>query len=496
MEDINMGLFKKAPCDEAICILKHVEDRLNGNKVEPINVDYPIHKEVYKTFDKLLTSEEKMAVNSKKMINIVSALSNFDVQMTHSAYELNQFAKNMSSISESNLAVVEEITANMAEVNDTISNTSNTMNQLYEASRLLVDKNDESIAQLSEVNVLKENVTKDASIMSEQIKQLVEMAVKVTEIVNGVEAIAEQTNLLALNASIEAARAGEFGRGFSVVADEIRKLADNTKTSLNDMRIFVNNIHQAANDGQESMNNTMKSTNDMNSKLDSISNTIKENVSMLKTTIQDVTIITGAVEDIKEATNQINQAMDISAQDSEKLNEMTKTIHSDASENVERAKQISKIDEDLSDSIRDMLLALNGGKNSITNKELIENLLKAKDAHGNWMKNLKLMVDQMKSYPIQTNSKRCAFGHFYHSINVTHPDIVKDWQAIDDVHHRLHNMGTMITDEVKVNNKQQANNHYLQAEKLSKEIFALIDNIINSIEKNSSLGIEVLRDAV
>ena len=66
--------------------------------------------------------------------------------------------------------------------------------------------------QLNEVNILKENVIKDTTTMSEQIKQLVDMAVKVNEIVNGVEAIAEQTNLLALNASIEAAAQANLGK--------------------------------------------------------------------------------------------------------------------------------------------------------------------------------------------------------------------------------------------------------------------------------------------
>ncbi|MGE4272484.1 MAG: methyl-accepting chemotaxis protein [Desulfitobacterium sp.] len=149
------------------------------------------------------------------------------------------------------------------------------------------------------------------------------MAVKVNEIVDGVENIANQTNLLALNAAIEAARAGEAGRGFAVVAEEVRKLADGTKTSLEDMRSFVNNIQEAAVSGQSSMENTMNSTAKMHSQLDVISQTIIENVSMLKNTISDVDLITESLEHIKESAGQINQAMEASTQDAEKLNLMT-----------------------------------------------------------------------------------------------------------------------------------------------------------------------------
>jgi len=320
------------------------------------------------------------------------------------------------------------------------------------------------------------------------------MAIKVNEIVNGVESIAEQTNLLALNASIEAARAGEAGKGFAVVADEIRKLADNTKTNLDDMRVFVNKIHTAATGGRESMDNTMKSTNNMNSKLDVIHDTMKENVSLMNETISDVDQMSEAMGDIKEATKQINLAMDSSTKDAEKLNYMTQEIHSDATQSAENAKQISKIDAELSDIIKEMMASLNGGNNAITNDELLNNLEKAKEGHNNWMKNLKKIVEEMKTYPIQTNSRKCVFGHFYNSISINHPDIVKEWTAIDKAHHDLHNMGVKVVDAVNMKNKTQTNELYMQAEKLSNEIFLHIDNTIKAIEKNSKIGVEVLQD--
>ncbi|NKF07160.1 CZB domain-containing protein [Clostridium gasigenes] len=488
-----MKLFKKAPCNEALCIIKNVEDRMNGKIVENPQIDYPIHKTLFKHFDKLLASEKKMSIGSEQLVNITASLSDFDVKMTHSSGKLINFAKDMSSLSESNLAIVEEITANMNQVNETIGNTSETMDQLASASKALVLKNDEGMLQLNEVNILKENVMKDSTIMSEQIKHLVDMAVKVNEIVNGVEEIAEQTNLLALNASIEAARAGEFGKGFAVVADEIRKLADNTKINLDEMRVFVNNIHQAANGGQESMNNTMKSTNNMNSKLDTISGTMKENVSMLRGTIEDVHKISESMGEIKEAATQINQAMDASTRDVEKLNYMTQNIHSDATESAGNAKQISKIDEELSNIARNMISSLNGGVNAITNQELINNLSKAKEAHGNWMKNLKRIVDEKKTYPIQTNSKRCAFGHFYHSITVNNPDIVEAWNEIDKAHEGLHSMGKKVVEAIEDKDFKKANTFYLDVEKLSREVFSHINDTIEIIKNNSKEGVEVLK---
>ena len=277
------------------------------------------------------------------------------------------------------------------------------------------------------------------------------------------------------------------------MANEIRKLADNTKKNLDDMRGFVNSIHHAANGSKESLDNTMHSTSNMNEKLDIISDTIKENVFMLKDTIKDVHKVSESLQNIKLSAAEVNQAMSASAQDAEKLLSMTQIIQADANQSKENAKLLSRIDEDLSDIVREMTLSLLGGMHAISNDDLISNLRKAKDAHGNWLKNLKRIVDEMKVYPIQTDSKRCAFGHFYHSLQINHPDLIRDWQAIDGVHNKFHSMGSAVLTAVRDNNEVEARNLLAQAQQLSEQIFAHMDNTIIAIEKNAKQGVEVLR---
>lgn len=489
-----MGFFKKSPpCEEALCILKHVEERLNGQKPETPRPNYYIHQSVLRMFDKLLSNEEKMSSGARKLIGTTAALSQFDVEMSHSAYQLAQFADDLSNLSQSNLAIVQEITASMTDVNEKVSATAEIMDKLAASSNTLIEKNDESMRQLNEITALKENVITDTARMSEQIEQLVEMAAKVSEIVNGVEAIAEETNLLALNASIEAARAGESGRGFAVVANEIRKLADNTKKNLDDMRGFVGSIQEAARSSRESLEHTTHSTGNMNDKLDAISGTIKENVLMMRDTVKDVQHVSESLQTVKRSTDEVNQAMISSAQDAEKLLNMTQVIHADATHSAENAKRISKIDEELSAIARDLTTALSGGMHAIANEDLIANLVKAKEAHGNWLKNLTQIVDEMKVYPIQTDSHRCGFGHFYHSLDIAHPDIVADWLAIDAVHEKFHSTGAAVLDAVRANDATAARSQLTQAQGLSQQVFALLDKTINAIEKNSRLGIEVMR---
>lgn len=486
-----MGIFSSKPCYESEHILKYVEKKLQGSEVEEPKIEYPIHVSFLNYFQRLFANEKQMALSTKELLNITALMSSFDVNMTYISNKLIDFAQEMEVLSESNLAVVEETNAGMNEVNNTVQNTSETLSQLSEASVKLVKGNQSSLLELKEVNQLKEDVMVDAGIMSEKVDQLVQLANKVNEIVQGVGEIAEQTNLLALNASIEAARAGENGRGFSVVAEEIRKLSDNTKKSLEGMKTFMGSIQNAAQEGKQSMDNTISLTEKMSHKIEVITSTMEQDVDMLQTTINDVQLINDAMEGIRTSTHEINQAMEVSSRDAEVLNHMTQIIHQDAISSAEYAKQIAQIDDQLSGIVRKQMNSLRQSINAISNREFIENIEKAKIAHKKWINDLKLIAEEMTVYPLQTNSAKCAFGHFYHSMDVTHPSIAEEWKEIEAVHVEFHQLGDQVIQAVKEKQQAATNNLYQQAENLSFEIFRHLDSIAGKVEELTQQGIRL-----
>lgn len=112
----------------------------------------------------------------------------------------------------------------------------------------------ESQQKIEKMNVLVGNTVQTETEINERLNELTREADQVKTVLTVIGDIADQTNLLALNAAIEAARAGEHGRGFAVVADEVRKLAERTQKSLVETNATVNVIIQSINDISEQMN--------------------------------------------------------------------------------------------------------------------------------------------------------------------------------------------------------------------------------------------------
>lgn len=487
-----LEVFKKKPCEEAKCIINYVESSMKGIESTCPPIEYPIHQKVLEQFEKLLSNEAQMSIAAKQILNIVSSLSDFDVGMSHISYQLMDFAKEMASLSESNLAIVQETTASMNQVTESIDVTSDTLEKLSKESELLSEKNDESVDLLKEVGGLKDDVVEDTGVMSDKIQQLVDLASEVGKVVDSVENIAEQTNLLALNAAIEAARAHEHGKGFAVVAEEVRKLADDTKKNLIGMREFVNRIHEAADEGKESMDRTLVSTGEMSTKIEMVSDTVGKNVEMLKGLINNVEEINSSMQGIRLAADEINQAMESSSMDAERLSEMTYSIQKDATQSVEFAKQISDVDDELSVLVHDMFESLKGGKHVVKNEELIDVINKAKDSHSNWMKGLHKILNEMRVYPIQTNSQKCAFGHFYHAIEIEYPELQDDWLRIDTIHDHLHSLGAEMIDAVKEKDEVTANRTYEEAVEQSTQMIERLEDIEIKLEELTNKGISVL----
>lgn len=218
---------------------------------------------------------------------------------------------------------------NIIDLSGSLQKYSNSMSDLTFTTS---ERTDESLKFTNDEYVaVRANIDKMFSIrhkiqtIAELILELSDFVQSTSSTVGLVEDIAEQTNLLALNAAVEAARAGEHGKGFAVVASEIRKLADESKQATAKIISLINDIQQTAN---STVLATEEGTKEIESGLE-LAHTISENIEKL---INDMSEISGNLKELVTSSRQINidtKAADNYIKEISKLTETNKQIVSE-----------------------------------------------------------------------------------------------------------------------------------------------------------------------
>ena len=159
--------------------------------------------------------------------------------------------RNQTAATEESLAALEEITSTSKYVNENVSTTIKSFLKTLETT-------ESSTHNISKMTESMHKINESANFSKQEVENLKNLSKDIGAIVTSINSIAEQTNLLALNAAIEAARAGEAGKGFSVVADEIRKLAEQTNKETGKIEESIKTVQYSINKVEEGSNGVIE----------------------------------------------------------------------------------------------------------------------------------------------------------------------------------------------------------------------------------------------
>lgn len=242
-QGINTSVKNNLSQIQEICKYKDLRKRITIKNKDELAEISEVVNEMIESFEKTLlyatTVSKNNAAQGVELDGVVDSLGGNIQKQKEKVVEMevlmDDIGKHLDSVEEASI--------------DTTQDLESTMNTL-----------DEFVSSLNEVVIKIEGGAERQSELVEKVHSLTEQAKNIKEVLTVISDIADQTNLLALNAAIEAARAGEHGRGFAVVADEVRKLAERTQKSLSEISINVNMITQNVNDIAEQ---TVKTSDDM-----------------------------------------------------------------------------------------------------------------------------------------------------------------------------------------------------------------------------------------
>jgi methyl-accepting chemotaxis protein len=371
--------------------------------------------------------------------------------MVHQQSEIEQIA-----------AAVNEMSATVHEV---ASNTSLAADAAHQADQ---DSGKGKQVVASTIDAIS-HVATEMDHIAEVIARVNDDSQRIGSVLDVIVGIAEQTNLLALNAAIEAARAGEQGRGFAVVADEVRTLAQRTQRSTEEIRGMIEGLQGSAKQAVGVIEDGRKSTN-VSVEQAGLAGEALDAILMAVDTINSMnTQIATASEEQSAVADEINRNIS-------RISEVTMQTTNESSSLSEDSEILVKLSEELLGVV---------GHFNLGKKQLLIDLERAKVAHLAWKVKLRGFLDGRaeltKAQAVSDHD--CAFGKWYFGQGLEHFGHVHEMTEVRAPHAEMHSLIRRIVELKERGSMEQAEQEYSKVGPLSEHIVELIDIIKQNVSE-------------
>jgi methyl-accepting chemotaxis protein len=322
---------KTVVCKSLWYALMALEKIANGDLTQNINVKS--NEEIGLLFSAMKTIIEKLRAVSGDINNLTRTLADNSRELLTTTHEMNLNAHAQT-------AQTDQVANASIEMSQTLQDMAGSADQAANAARetsTAANNGMEAVAGVvEEMNKIVRSVQESAA----TIEKLGESSAQIGNIIATIEDVADQTNLLALNAAIEAARAGEHGRGFAVVADEVRALAERTAKATQEIGRMIKTIQVDTGHAVASMSASREDANGGLIRAGEASKALEHIVTASNNSMDMVSRIATATEQQSAVTSEVSMNV-------EKIASGTKSTESSAGQIEESAKLLSKLSADL-----------------------------------------------------------------------------------------------------------------------------------------------------
>lgn len=278
-----------------VVLTTKISNQVNANKLRTIK------REKERT-DQLLNNVFKMTASVQKNSTAAAELIK---KLNEAAGVTSRALNEISAGNSSNAESIEKQTVMTNNIQQMINTTKNMSEEMMSYAKASIEAVDGGRSSMDTLKEKADQIDNSTRVVSESMNVLAQNAGKVGEITKEIFSISSQTNLLALNASIESARAGDAGRGFSVVAEQIRVLADQTRGLTQNISEIVSELQQNADSAREIVADVIEATKEERDMITVSENSFNDIYLKIQDLNQNVETIHGQVNEVLESNNMI-----------------------------------------------------------------------------------------------------------------------------------------------------------------------------------------------
>jgi methyl-accepting chemotaxis protein len=301
----------------------------------------------------IMNSSQDMSASSEELSATVE-------EMTSKLEIINDLTKEINSAAQESSATAEEISASVQEVDSSVSILSS---KSVDGSNNAIEIKNRATKVKKDSKIAKENTNEIYIEIEKDVLKNIEQGKVVNDIkimADSIENIAGQTNLLALNAAIEAARAGEQGKGFAVVADEVRVLAEQSSVAVKNVKATIDKVHEAFNNLSENSNKLLRFMNENISPQFETFVEIGEEYENDGNFVSNISEeLASMTEEISATINQVSEAVQNMAEMSQKSSENLDGIYGSVNESTKAMEQVANVAQgqaELAQDLNEMIL--------------------------------------------------------------------------------------------------------------------------------------------